>query len=475
MALDLYSTGLLVLVPLATLVVGQRVFLRPFCGARQEKVTTLQDIDADAFRKTFLRVYLVVMGSEWLQGPYMYSLLRDEKALDERTVAILYVTTYVSAAASAFFTGYLADKVGRRAACLAYCAIHSLASVSVSFDAVEILIAGRVLGGICLNLLWTVFESWMVSEYNARALEQSSFPLSAMFGIMTKYNCMTAIIAGVLSHCIVLVAGSKATPFTVGVAFDMCAALLMLWTWNENRGAIMNSCMESRDGDIQSSSPQTTAVLKDARIWVLSFASCCFEGTIFIFTFFWPGTLQRAHDKEYPGDGYATPYGVVFANLMAAMVLGALLFNLLTRSKNPAERDDAASSGVKSPTSLLGMALSVSAFSFLIAAASGSELQFFLSFLLLELCNGVYVPSMAYHRGTIVGDSGRALIYGLMNIPLFVFVIAAIYTTSNGATLAVVLGLGGVAVRPGFRPISARSSDNVEPKDKETLTSCDSE
>lgn len=147
----------------------------------------------------------------------MYSLFRDEKALDERTVAALYVTTYISAAVSAFLTGYMADRFGRRAACLVYCGIHSLASVSVKFDAVGILIAGRALGGVGLNLLWTVFESWMVTEYNARALDQSSFPLSAMFGVMTKYNCMTAIIAGVLGHCIVRVLGSKTDPFMVGV------------------------------------------------------------------------------------------------------------------------------------------------------------------------------------------------------------------------------------------------------------------
>lgn len=70
MALDLYWTGLLVLVPLVTLVAGHQIILRPFQDARREKAATSRDIDADAFRKTFLRVYLVVMGSEWLQVSY---------------------------------------------------------------------------------------------------------------------------------------------------------------------------------------------------------------------------------------------------------------------------------------------------------------------------------------------------------------------------------------------------------------------
>lgn len=208
----------------------------------------------------------------------------------------------------------------------------------------------------------------------------------------------------------------------------------MLWTWNENRGTTVKANTETQGGGIPDNSltQKTTAALKDPRIWVLSFASCCFEGTIFIFTFFWPGTLQKAHEKEYPGDGYAIPYGVVFANLMAAMVLGAILFNSLMRTEKLTIGREAPFFSAISPTSLLATALLLSALSFLIAAISKVELRYFLSFMLLELCNGIYVPSMAYHRGTIVQDSGRALIYGLMNIPLFIFVVAAIYTTSNG-------------------------------------------
>lgn len=210
----------------------------------------------------------------------------------------------------------------------------------------------------------------------------------------------------------------------------------MLWTWNENRGAVVQASIHDGDDPYngipdESLIERTTAALKDPRIWVLSFDSCCFEGTIFIFKFFWPGTLQAAHDEERPGNDSTTPYGVVFATFMAAMVLGAILFNFSTRNGKLATVDQASTWRATSPTLLLGAALFASALSFLIAGVAKAELHLFLSFLLLEFCNGVYVPSMAYHRGTIVNDSGRTLIYGLMNIPLFVFVIAAIYTTSS--------------------------------------------
>ena len=157
----------------------------------------------------------------------MYTLLRDEKGLSELTVALLYTAAYGSAAATAFLAGWAADRFGRRAACLAFCAIHCVASASVLSDDVGVLVAGRLAAGVGITLLWTAFESWMVAEWNARGLEGGddhrgvgSGPgagIAAMFGLMTTYNCITAISAGVLAHCVVLALGSKTDPFLVGM------------------------------------------------------------------------------------------------------------------------------------------------------------------------------------------------------------------------------------------------------------------
>ncbi|KAI1102719.1 MFS general substrate transporter [Jackrogersella minutella] len=493
MALNIYWAGLLILLPLVALFSGHKAIFRPFRTAKLEKEPNPHDAEVKAFRMTFLRVYLLVMGSEWLQGPYLYSLLRDEKGLDERTVATLYVATYVSAAISAFLTGYMADKFGRMTACLIFCCIHSLASVSMKFNDIKILIAGRVLGGIGLTLLWTAFESWMVTEYNARGLDRSPFQLSGMFSIMTKYNCMTAILAGVVSHYIVLALGSKTNPFIVGVGLDACAFILMLWTWNENKGTNgNNSGLGDEDGlrsDTTDYKPAkaTASMLKDTRIWVLSFTSCCFEGTIFIFTFFWPETLQEAHNKDNPSHGEAIPYGVIFATFMATMVLGAISFSFFKLNVKNATTERALVFSTILPTLLLSTTLLVGASSFLIAALSKTELHSYLAFLLLELCNGIYVPSIAYHRSMIVDDSHRTLIYGLMNIPLFIFVVVALYTASNNgeehrqtvfvssavlllvAAVATALGLGISSIRPGFLRIWNKNTDDINLAEKDEL------
>lgn len=132
------------------------------------------------------------------------------------------MAVYISAAVSAPLTGYFADRIGRRTACLAYCAIHSLASLSVLSSQFEVILIGRIIAGMGTTLLWSVFESWMVAEYNVRGLgrgenSRRGLPLSTMYGVMTTYNCITAILAGLAAHCVVLALGSKTHLFILAL------------------------------------------------------------------------------------------------------------------------------------------------------------------------------------------------------------------------------------------------------------------
>lgn len=158
--------------------------------------------------------------------------------------------------------------------------------------------------------------------------------------------------------------------------------------------------------------------------------------------YYWPGALQDAHDHSdgsSPGTppGHQLPFGVIFASFMAIMVLGALLFDILmTRyGKWPAATDQATTGErLKKhlPVGLLTIALFLGGLSFLWAAFFGRhELSLLGAFLLLEACNGLYVPSMGYQRSQVVSDARRASVYGFMNIPLFVFVALALITTNR--------------------------------------------
>ncbi|KAM0146047.1 hypothetical protein ACHAPG_011334 [Botrytis cinerea] len=72
----------------------------------------LAKAEAHRFTKLFLTVYCLVMASDWLQGPYVYSLYKDQFGLDEKTVALLFTTGFLSGGISGYFVGSFADKYG---------------------------------------------------------------------------------------------------------------------------------------------------------------------------------------------------------------------------------------------------------------------------------------------------------------------------------------------------------------------------
>lgn len=96
-------------------------------------------------------------------------------------------------------------------------------------DSLNILLLGRLLGGVSASLLYTVFESWMVAEFGARKLDQRGGSLSDMFGAMTTLNATVAIAAGVLSEWLVRVTGTMRAPFMASVVALIAAAGVM---WN---------------------------------------------------------------------------------------------------------------------------------------------------------------------------------------------------------------------------------------------------
>lgn len=49
-------------------------------------------------------------GADWLQGPYVYSLYREQYEFPERLVAVLFVTGFMSAGLAAPLVGVWADE-----------------------------------------------------------------------------------------------------------------------------------------------------------------------------------------------------------------------------------------------------------------------------------------------------------------------------------------------------------------------------
>lgn len=167
------------------------------------------------------------------QGPYLYSLYRDEYGLPASTVSALFTTGFVSGAAGGVFVGALADRWGRKRACLAFCALYGVSALLTTTGGARpaLLFAGRALGGVATSILFSVFDSWVVADFRRRRLVDHGCDLSRTYGTMGTVNSLTAIAAGVASEALVAATGSKKAPFYASSALLWLALQRIFATW----------------------------------------------------------------------------------------------------------------------------------------------------------------------------------------------------------------------------------------------------
>jgi MFS transporter, MFS domain-containing protein family, molybdate-anion transporter len=143
---------------------------------------------------------------------------------------------------------------------------------------------------------------------------------------------------------------------------------------------------------------------------------------MYLFIFFWTAALKSAHGKSEVGEGL--PFGLIFSCYMCMMMLGSRLFSGLLLSGD--------STGA--PYLLLCLT-AVGSGSLSSSVLFTGEKLIFWAFCLFEGCIGVYFPVMAVLKGKIVEDGVRGKVYGMLRMPLNVFVVVAHSLAEEGSTL----------------------------------------
>lgn len=369
------------------------------------------------------------------QGPFLYSLYKEEHGVSSGMVSTLFTTGFLSGAVSAYATGTLADRHGRRLACLVFCAAYALSCALTMVPSLPLLFAGRVLGGVGTSLLFSVFESWMVTDFHARGLGEKGGDLSRTFGVMSTLNSVVAIASGVFSEWVVGVSGTRKAPFAAAVALLGVAFWVISTRWEENYGDSAKDKKPKADGEKDEAAPRPKLwdMLKDPRIVCLGLSSTMFEGSMYLFVFMWGPALQSAHAYESAAasasSGAGLPYGIIFASFMASVLAASLLFNIAMDNK------------LLKYTYLLGGILAVADLAFYLLEQPRSEQLTFWLFCLFEACVGMYWPCMGYLKGQLIDDGVRAQLYGILRVPLNVFVVVSLYFTGDGDSYAKVFAV----------------------------------
>jgi len=164
----------------------------------------------------------------------------------------------------------------------------------------------------------------------------------------------------------------------------------------------------------------------DKRLWALCTTSSCFEGSMYLWIFFKFPALKLSHEEG--GRGSELPFGMIFAALMCAMMLGSLFFTYYSSL--------ATSRWVVSSSKMLTVTLFVASACFILPVLVHNEAVNFWCFCIFEICCGIYFPSIAHLKEKIVEDGVRAKIYGILRIPLNIFVVLGLMLTKDGKSLS---------------------------------------
>lgn len=113
-------------------------------------------------------------------------------------VGTLFLTGFLSSALFGTFLGIYIDAYGRKLGCVIFCILEIIINLLEHCPYMSVLMVGRILGGMSTSLLFTAFESWMISEHRKRGFDERL--LSSTFSIASWGNGFVAIAAGFLAQ-----------------------------------------------------------------------------------------------------------------------------------------------------------------------------------------------------------------------------------------------------------------------------------
>lgn len=348
-----------------------------------------------AFQRNFLLVYLIMMAADWMQGPYVYKLYAYY-GFSRSENGQLFIAGFGASLLFGTWVGPMADKYGRRFACVAYGVIYALSCATKHFPDFSILMLGRLLGGIATSLLWSSFESWMVSEHLSRGFDPSL--IGQTFSLMITLNGLVAIASGFVAQWAVDIVDHPVAPFDLSAALLLIGTLVVYTQWTENYGdARFNMLEQMREG--------VHKVARDPRVVFTGLQQSLFEGAMYTFVFMWTPTLD---------DGTApVPHGLIFAAFMIASSLGGSLFGIAVNH-------------ISVPT-LMRYIFMIAAATMAIPVLSEHKPLIMGGFLIFETIVGIFWPGIGTLRSQYIPEENRATVTNIFRIPLNLIVCMVLY------------------------------------------------
>jgi MFS family permease len=261
------------------------------------------------------------------------------------SVASLYCLGYITGGLMSPITGPLIDKMGRKKAAILYCALEMFINWLEQYPILPGLMASRMMGGFTTNLLSSVFETWLDSEYRKRGFDKDKYEIIMRDSVIVSN--LAAIFSGYLSHALAERFGNVG-PFKGAVTCTAIALAVVVAAWTENYGS--NDKVGKTKSMLCYLKQAVAAFKADNKMLRIGVIQGFSEGAVSIFIFLWAPALRqlsKSADKTSLGLVHGEPaYGLIFGAFMAAGVLGGLVAPTIRKAVSsilsPMDSDDSA-------------------------------------------------------------------------------------------------------------------------------------
>ncbi|XP_024538562.1 molybdate-anion transporter isoform X1 [Selaginella moellendorffii] len=388
----------------------------------------------NAFKNNYLVVYSLMMAGDWLQGPYVY-FLYSHYGFQKGDIGRLFIAGFGSSMLFGTIVGSLADKYGRKRASITYCITYILSCFTKHSPQFQVLMVGRILGGIATSLLFSAFESWLVAEHFKRGFEEQWLSMTFSKAIFLG-NGLVAILSGLVANSLVgsLNLGPVA-PFDAASCVLAIGMAVIMFTWAENYGDPTESKTLLTQFKVAGS-----AIASDEKIALLGAIQSLFEGSMYTFVFLWTPALSP-NDQEIP-------HGFIFATFMLASMFGSSLTSKLM-ARGRVEGYMQIVFLVSAAALFLPVLVGVSVYMYAPVDVTDTVDQFMtesageatdsistsgriqmLGFCVFEACVGIFWPSIMKMRSQYIPEESRSTIMNFFRIPLNIFVCVVLYNVS---------------------------------------------
>lgn len=402
------------------------------------------------FRTQYLIVHTAIMLADGLQGTHLYVLYEGYGY----SVSSLYSLGFVAGAFTSPFIGPIVDKIGRKKAAMLYCFLEMIINYLELFPNIFGLITSRMIGGITTNLLFSVFESWLVSEHRSRGFEEEK--LEIILRDSTIVSNSAAILSGYIAHCLASNLGAVG-PFQGAVVLTSVALILVGTMWTENFGKGKSASRELTTWKTNMVGAFNT-IINDSKISRIGLIQGLSQGALQTFVFLWSPALRTFAKHARNGvlgmdtDGQPA-YGLIFGAFMACGVLGGfsepvfhravarITSTSRSRMEDPSTlnsaADDCCEGDVKpfAVDFLCTICYLISAALFLVPVLVPKESVHsfsicFLAFLVYELIVGLYMPCEGVIRSIYMPNDSICSLMTMLRVIVNVAVALGVMSTN---------------------------------------------